>query len=149
MFSFIFNMLIEGVILVFIGLIFFGIVFNNYRTRKLGSNYSSVFKLDPDIVNHNGKAIEETTLFFVEPPKELGKVLTAHSSLTENYSTIESGNLVLCFIGLLFVTVGTFFISAQLTSSLDTAWRILGIFLPTSFVLATTGFFTNWLSKSL
>lgn len=148
MFSFIFTMLIEGIIIVVIGLIFFGIVFNNSRTRKLGGDYSSVFKLDPDIVNHNGKAIEENTLFFIEPPKELGKVLTAHSSLTKNYSTIESGNLVLCFIGLLFVTVGTFFISAQLTSSLDTAWRILGIFLPTSFVLATTGFFTNTISNA-
>ena len=148
MFSFIFTMLIEGIILVVIGLIFFGIVFNQYRTRKLGSDYSSVFRLDPDVINHNGKEIEENTLFFIEPPKEIGRLISANSTLTKNHSTIESGNLVLCFIGVLFITVGMFFISAQLTTSLETIWRILGILLPTGVVFAISSFFTDIISNA-
>jgi len=131
MFSFIFSMLIEGIIVLAIGLLFIGIVINQYRTKKLGSDHSSFFKINPDITDHNGEAIEENILFFIEPPKELGKILTANSTLTKNHSTIEPYIISLCYIGLLFITVGAFLIAAQLTTSLNTFWRIFFFFLPT------------------
>lgn len=59
--------------------------------HEIESNFDRVWNPDPEITTHNGKPIDPAREFFVPPPPEIGRVITANSTLVRGQDAVPLG----------------------------------------------------------
>lgn len=76
---------------------------------------------DPGVSNHAGGAILENSDFFVRPPIEIGRVISAETTLTGNKKAIATSERIK-MMGVGFVAMLVFFILWKTINNQQLGW---------------------------